>query len=119
MSPEQLYRNSILSELGNLTWDELCGASVTAKDNFNAFVDMGPKLETGGGAVEGFRLQPTTGSILVLDFASIIQLTEEYYAPGSLGTFNLQAYRFRTTTTTPGCKSSTSSLSRPCSRACS
>jgi len=27
---------------------------------------------------------------LVLNFGEIIQLTEEYYAPGSLGTFNLQ-----------------------------
>ena len=27
---------------------------------------------------------------MVLDFASVIQLTEECYAPGSLGTFNLQ-----------------------------
>ena len=33
---------------------------------------------------------PTTGSILVLNFAEVIQLTEEYYAPGSLGSFNLQ-----------------------------
>jgi len=33
---------------------------------------------------------PTTGSVLVLEFGSVIQLTEEYYAPGSLGTFNLQ-----------------------------
>ncbi|MFM7984648.1 MAG: major capsid protein V20 domain-containing protein, partial [Candidatus Fonsibacter sp.] len=33
---------------------------------------------------------PTTGTILVLNFAEVIQLTEEYYAPGSLGTFNLQ-----------------------------
>jgi hypothetical protein len=25
-----------------------------------------------------------------LNFAEVIQLTDEYYAPGSLGTFNLQ-----------------------------
>ncbi len=30
------------------------------------------------------------GTILVLNFAECIQLTEEYYAPGSLGTFELQ-----------------------------
>ena len=36
------------------------------------------------------KLTPTTGSILVLNFADVIQLTEEYYAPGSLGSFNLQ-----------------------------
>ena len=33
---------------------------------------------------------PTTGTLLVLNYGEIIQLTEEYYAPGSLGTFNLQ-----------------------------
>ena len=38
----------------------------------------------------GFKSIPTTGSILVLNFADVIQLTEEYYAPGSLGSFNLQ-----------------------------
>ena len=38
----------------------------------------------------GIQYVPTTGSILVLNFAEVIQLTEEYYAPGSLGSFNLQ-----------------------------
>ncbi|MFM7990223.1 MAG: major capsid protein V20 domain-containing protein, partial [Candidatus Fonsibacter sp.] len=33
---------------------------------------------------------PTTSAILVLNFAEVIQLTEECYAPGSLGSFNLQ-----------------------------
>ena len=42
------------------------------------------------GADPGFKINPTTGSILVLDFGSVIQLTEERCAPGSLGTFNLQ-----------------------------
>ena len=38
----------------------------------------------------GCQYSPTTGTILVLNFAEVIQLTEEYYAPGSLGSFNLQ-----------------------------
>ena len=33
---------------------------------------------------------PLVGGILALDFAKHIQLTESYFAPGSLGTFNLQ-----------------------------
>ena len=91
MSPEQLYRNSILSGLGNLTWDEFCGTCTTTDDSvFSSFAGLGSKIMTGAANPTGFRLQPTTGSILVLDFASVIQLTEEYYAPGSLGTFNLQ-----------------------------
>ena len=38
----------------------------------------------------GCQYYPTTGSILVLNFAEVIQLTEEYYAPGSFGSFNFQ-----------------------------
>ena len=38
----------------------------------------------------GVQYVPTTGTLLVLNFAEVIQLTEEYYAPSSLGTFNLQ-----------------------------
>lgn len=33
---------------------------------------------------------PLSGSVLCLDFSKHIQITESYYAPGSLGTFNLQ-----------------------------
>ncbi|MFM7978700.1 MAG: major capsid protein V20 domain-containing protein, partial [Candidatus Fonsibacter sp.] len=42
------------------------------------------------GANTGVQYVPTTGTILVLNFAEVIQLTEELYAPGSLGSFNLQ-----------------------------
>ena len=38
----------------------------------------------------------TVGSYLMLDFATVIQLTEDFYAPGSLGNFQLQ---FQLTTT--------------------
>ena len=38
----------------------------------------------------GAQLVPTVGSILVLNFAEVIQLTEDYLAPGSIGSFNLQ-----------------------------
>lgn len=34
---------------------------------------------------------PLAGGFLVLDFAKHIQLTEDYYAPGSIGQFSLQA----------------------------
>ena len=33
----------------------------------------------------GYKWIPTTGSILVLDSAKVIALSDEYYAPGSLG----------------------------------
>lgn len=38
----------------------------------------------------GVIVTPMVGGILALDFAKDIQLTESYYAPGSLGTFQLQ-----------------------------
>ncbi|MFM7988404.1 MAG: major capsid protein V20 domain-containing protein, partial [Candidatus Fonsibacter sp.] len=44
----------------------------------------------GGRANPSVQYVPTTGTILVLNFGEVIQLTQEYYAPGSLGTFNLQ-----------------------------
>jgi hypothetical protein len=95
MSPEMLYRSSILSGLSNLTWDEFCGQTVHSG---NAFIDSsdptgpytGEGATRGDNPTSGIRLAPTTGSILVLNFAEVIQLTEEYYAPGSLGSFNLQ-----------------------------
>ncbi|MFM7984149.1 MAG: major capsid protein V20 domain-containing protein, partial [Candidatus Fonsibacter sp.] len=50
------------------------------------------------GTNPSIQLVPTTGSILVLSFAEVIQLTEELYAPGSIGssTFNCKS-RSRTT----------------------
>ena len=36
------------------------------------------------------NLSRAVSSLLVLDFATVIQLTEEYFAPGSLGQLNLQ-----------------------------
>ena len=42
-----------------------------------------------GGNNPGIQYVPTTGTILLLNFAEVIQLTDEYYAPGSLGSFNL------------------------------
>ena len=38
----------------------------------------------------GIKQIPTTGSTPVLNFGEVIQLTDEYNAPSSLGTFNLQ-----------------------------
>ena len=93
MTPEQLFRNSVQSGLANMSWDEFCGSTVSACGDAvlqnaqirSPFSGLGAKAGT-----PGFQLSPTTGTILVLNFAEVIQLTEEYYAPGSLGTFNLQ-----------------------------
>ena len=44
----------------------------------------------GNALTPGVQLVPTVGSVVILNFADVIQLTEEYYAPGSLGSFNHQ-----------------------------
>jgi hypothetical protein len=114
MSQEQLFRNSIQSGLANMSWDEFCGSTVsscgtTAAGNAqlrDAFSGVGARIGN-----PGFQLSPTTGTILVLNFAEVIQLTEEYYAPGSLlerSTYNL-LYRYRTTSTKRGLRTHTSS----------
>jgi hypothetical protein len=39
---------------------------------------------------DGFKLVPTTGSLLVLEFGRHIQIQDDYFAPGSLGNFQFQ-----------------------------
>jgi len=108
MTPEQLFRNSVQSGLANMSWDEFNGGVLSASGVFPSVVNgqtvyptsrartpysgVGPFATTGANPVDTLGVQhvPTTGTILVLNFAEVIQLTEEYYAPGSLGNFNLQ-----------------------------
>ena len=89
MSPEQLFRNSVQTGLANMCWDELCGSMVSccgrrpaaAADagtatTRSAYNGVGSNL-SGGRANPGVQYAPTTGTILVLNFAEVIQLTEE------------------------------------------
>jgi len=74
-------------------------ASATIQDLFRYSVENGSNqsfLEFNGSANSfnattgsGTRVS-TSGSLLILDFAKDIQLVESFYAPGSLGNFNLQ-----------------------------
>ena len=84
-----------------MSWDEFSGLAVSVCGTRDAqttnatmrspFSGVGASNSGfGGTANPGFKMVPTTGTILVLNFAEVIQLTEEYYAPGSLGSFNLQ-----------------------------
>ena len=101
MTPQQLYRNSVQSGLVGLTWEQFSGSCVTVGGAYDpvagnpsafrtAYSGSGASLSATGVSSPGFQVIPTTGTILVLNFAEVIQLTEEYYAPGSLGSFNLQ-----------------------------
>lgn len=101
MTPEQLFRSSVQSGLANMSWDEFCGSVISCcpnKDSTSstgqrsAFTGVGPNLAGINGSNPGVQYVPTTGTLLVLNFGEIIQLTEEYYAPGSLGTFKLTSY---------------------------
>ena len=89
---QQLHANSVLSGLNNMSFDEFKGAAISV-------AGRGPSISaplepySGLGASPGragIKQIPTKGSILVLNFGEVIQLTDEYYAPGSLGTFNLR-----------------------------
>jgi len=69
---DQLYRYSV--EAGsNQSWEEFRGFAIQAV------------AATGSG-----KQIPTSGSYLFLDMGKHLQITEDYYAPGSLGNFNLQ-----------------------------
>lgn len=69
---DQLFRFS--AEAGsNQSWEEFRGFANVA----NAATGMGRQIAT-------------TGSYLMLDMGRHLQITEDYYAPSSLGNFNLQ-----------------------------
>ncbi|MFM7984023.1 MAG: major capsid protein V20 domain-containing protein [Candidatus Fonsibacter sp.] len=84
-----------------MSWDEFSGSVISCCGR----TDYGPRPHPdtpyrGLGANNagyddtftnlGVKYVPTTGTILVLNFAEVIQPTEELYAPGSLGSFNPQ-----------------------------
>jgi len=99
MATEQLYRNSVQSGLANMSWDEFSGSVISCCGERHGrsrprpntpYRGLGANNEGDDNTSPGVQYVPTTGTILVLNFAEVIQLSEEYYAPGSLGSFNLQ-----------------------------
>ena len=79
-----------------MSYEEFRGITTTVAglnnglaEPFGPYSGVGSRI-VGTDNIPGFKYIATTGSLLVLDFASVIQLTDEYYAPSSLGTFNLQ-----------------------------
>lgn len=69
----------------NETWFEWEGEASS-----NVWSAAANKLQPATNLTTGFAQLPTVGSYLVLEFGKDIQLVEDYYAPGSLGNFNLQ-----------------------------
>ncbi|MFM7979489.1 MAG: major capsid protein V20 domain-containing protein [Candidatus Fonsibacter sp.] len=81
--------------LGRVLWiHDSCSGSRPAGNQLPAvrrspYSGVGSNV-TGGRTNPSVQYVPTTGTLLVLNFAEVIQQAEEYYAPGSLGTFKLQ-----------------------------
>ena len=105
---EQLYKASVASGSKNMSWHELSGLTVsTSNISYNdsitesrsGFSGVGAYGPIGAGETNalkrtpGFQLTPTVGTMLVLNFDETTQLAEDYYAPGSLGSFSLQVAR--------------------------
>ena len=87
-TPDQLWRFSV--EAGSTqTWEEFSGVSNVYEQG-----SVQPYLYNAGATSDGgnyFKQQKAMiGSYLMLDYAKHINITEDYYAPGSLGNFNLQ-----------------------------
>jgi hypothetical protein len=66
----------------NSSWPEFLGHGVSA--NYDGGSDIS------GGFPPSISAMALSGSYLVLEFGKDIQLTEDFYAAGSLGNFNLQ-----------------------------
>ncbi len=65
----------------NQSWYEFIGKAYGYKAGSNNGIVVADHL----------NYTPLVGGFLVLDFAKHIQITEDYYAPGSIGQFSLQA----------------------------
>ena len=79
-----------------MTFDEFSGLTLSVSGRGNGesaplqpLAGLGSRMTPAGNGIPNMKLLSTTGSILVLNFAEVIQSTDEYYAPGSLGTDNL------------------------------
>jgi hypothetical protein len=89
-----------------IQWNNSAGilSSATQQDLFHMSVSNGINMNwlewrglaqgtpdlAQGGAVQGLPQIATVGSVLCLEFGKDIELKQDYYAPGSIGQFNLQ-----------------------------
>lgn len=77
---QDLYTYSVNAG-SNQSFQEFCGQAYASNVSW-----LLPDAPTNGYS----GLTTTVGSYLMLNFADVIQLTEDFYAPGSLGNFQLQ-----------------------------
>ena len=84
-----LYRYSV--EAGsNQSWHEFCGQIFDGAGTANSIQATAVLPPVNNQSAGTATYTPSVGSVLVLDFARHIQLIEDYYAPGSLGNFQVQ-----------------------------
>jgi hypothetical protein len=100
---EDLYRMT-KDNGSNQNWPQWLGVSTSCYNGVIAGNVAGSVLSgidwkgTGAGLAPsftsddtfGFASVPTCGSVMVLEFGHDIQLVEDFFAPGSLGNFNIQ-----------------------------
>lgn len=99
---EDLYRMS-KDNGSNQTWPQwlglstslqsptaLAGAAVGGNASVTGLYLTGMGAACAQAAQNKFITLPTCGSLLVLEFGHDIQLVEDFFAPGSLGNFNIQ-----------------------------
>ena len=100
MTPEQLFRCYVHSGLANMFWDDLCGCvlscslhrdGTSSTGTRSGFTGLRSMLTGTNTMTPGIQYVATTGTLLLLHCGGVIQPTEEYCAPGSLGTFDLEA----------------------------
>ena len=84
---EDLYRMS-KNNGSQQNWEEWVGL---ANGSYQAVGNTGLKpVSSVLASPAGFRTVPTVGGAMILEFGHDIQLVEDFFAPGSLGNFNIQ-----------------------------
>ena len=91
---EDLYRMS-KDNGSNQNWLEWSGYANTASvpgvnGESNLSLSANGVTLDGGVPIASFKTVPTCGSMLMLEFGKDIQLIEDFFAPGSLGNFNIR-----------------------------
>lgn len=94
---EDLYRMS-KDNGSNQSWNEWVGVVSTPVQSLTAINEALPYLQIpvastvlqATPSAAKFNVLPTCGSCLMLEFGKDIQLIEDFFAPGSLGNFNIQ-----------------------------
>jgi hypothetical protein len=84
---EDLYRMS-KDNGSQQCWQEWVGLA-SGPYVTNATTGLAPVVPLST-APTGFKTVPTVGGVLILEFGKDIQLVEDFFAPGSLGNFNIQ-----------------------------